>query len=73
MEGTLDVQGLPGDRIQYLKNLIALWKKQDERGQQEKEEDKQSTADPDSDIVFATHPSKVIGPLTRDEIYDYLT
>ena len=72
METTIDVKGLPEDRIHYLKNLIELWRKQDEKRQQENE-DKQSTADPDNDIVFSTHPSKVIGPLTRDEIYDYLT
>ncbi len=26
METTLDVAGLPEDRIQYLKNLVAIWK-----------------------------------------------
>ena len=26
METTLDVAGLPEERIQYLKNLVAVWK-----------------------------------------------
>lgn len=26
MEKTLDLEGLPEDRIQYLKNLIAIWR-----------------------------------------------
>ena len=26
METTLDVAGLPEDRIQYLKNLVVIWK-----------------------------------------------
>lgn len=72
METILDVQDLPEDRIEYLRNLIALWKKQDKCGHHQEPADKQSTGDLDDDIVFATHPSKVIGPLTRNEIYDHL-
>ena len=29
METTLDVRGLPEDRIEYLKHLITLWKDQE--------------------------------------------
>ena len=67
METTIDVKGLPEDRIEYLKNMVALWKKQ------ARDSSREEAADPDNDIIFATHPSKVIGSLTRDEIYDHLT
>jgi hypothetical protein len=72
METTIDVKGLPEDRIQYLKNMVALWTKQAQSRTQE-QEDEQHIADLDNGLVFATHPSKVIGSLTRDEIYDHLT
>jgi hypothetical protein len=72
METTIDVKGLPEDRIEYLKNVVELWKKQ---AQERLQDDGvgRSSVEPDDDIVFATHRSKVIGPLTRNEIYDYLT
>ena len=72
METTIDVKGLPKDRIEYLKNMVELWKKQIQNSAR-KNEIEADFAAPDRDIVFATHPSKVIGPLTRDEIYDHLT
>jgi hypothetical protein len=63
---------MPEDRIEYLKKVVELWKKQaQERLQDDGVE--RSSGEPDNDIAFETHPSKVIGPLTRNEIYDYLT
>ena len=62
MEKTLDVQGLTEERVRYLKSLIALWRKHaDERSQRQRRE-----------IAFATHDSKPVGPITRDEIYDHI-
>lgn len=72
METTIDVKGLPEDRIEYLKNVVELWKKQAQEHLQADDVER-SLVEPDNDIEFATHPSKVIGPLTRNEIYDYLT
>lgn len=42
METTLDVQGLRKERVSYLKDLIELWKKQDQPGQQEEDDVKPS-------------------------------
>ena len=70
METVLDVRGLPDERVEYLKNLITIWRKQDQDRSEEKIE--KNVDREDQDIVFTTHPSKVIGRLTRQEIYDYL-
>ena len=66
----LDVQDLPDERVEYLKNLIALWRKQNQHHPEEKSG--KAVKREDQDIVFTAHPSKVIGRLTRQEIYDYL-
>ena len=70
METVLDVRDLPDERVEYLKNLITLWRKQDQDRPEEKNE--KAVDREDQDIVFTAHPSKVIGRLTRQEIYDYL-
>ena len=70
METVLDVRGLPDERVEYLKNLITIWRKQDQDRSEEKIE--KNVDREDQDIVFTAHPSKVIGCLTRQEIYDYL-
>jgi hypothetical protein len=70
METVLDVRDLPDERVEYLKNLITLWRKQNQDHPKEKSE--KAVKEEDRDIVFTAHPSKVIGRLTRQEIYDYL-
>jgi hypothetical protein len=62
---TLDVRGLPDEKVGYLQRLIESWRQQTGRTQHPG----QGT---DGEIVFATHPSKVIGRLTRRDIYDHL-
>jgi len=61
----LDVKGLPQEKVNYLQKLIEQWR-------QEVTEVKAEGNDLDKDIVFTPHKSKVIGPLTRQEIYDHL-
>ena len=63
---TLDVKGLPKEKVSYLQQLIEQWRK--EAAQIETGENNR-----DEDIVFATHKSDVLGPITRREIYDYLS
>ena len=36
METTLDIRGLPEERVEYLKNLIELWKKDETKEQDQK-------------------------------------
>ncbi len=67
MGTVLDVQDLPDDRVEYLKNLIVLWRKQEQNRQHQEKKAQKKEA-----IVFSTHDSKPLGPITRDEIYDHL-
>ena len=69
MERILDIGDLPDDRVEYLKNLIALWKKQDYQ-HQEAAGDAAQGSDLDKDIVFATHKSHVIGGISRATAYE---
>ena len=62
---TLDVKGLPEDKVSYLQQLIEQWKQGEIQS-----EDERFTGD--EDVVFVPHKSKVIGHLTRNEIYDHL-
>lgn len=62
---TLDVRGLPEEKVGYLQRLIERWRQEVDHAQH-------LGQDTDGGIVFATHPSKVIGRLTRREIYDHL-
>jgi len=62
---TLDVRGLPDEKVGYLQRLIERWR-------QETGHAPHAGQSTDEEIVFATHPSKVIGRLTRREIYDHL-
>ena len=65
---TIDVQGLPDEKVRELQQMIERWKQQaNEIPQPKTQEERTSDA-----IVFATHNSKVNGPLTRDDIYAYL-
>ncbi|MCZ6633125.1 MAG: hypothetical protein O7G87_06940 [bacterium] len=57
----LDVRGLPKDKVDYLQQLVDQWKK----------ETAQTTDDTDK-AAFTTQKSRVIGPLTRREIYEHL-
>lgn len=64
MERTLDVAGLAEDRVQYLKNLIALWKERDSALQEADTEDVQPSD-------FAVRPSDVKGGrVTRAMAYE---
>ena len=62
---TLDVRGLPDEKVGYLQQLIERWR-------QETDHAPHTGQGTGEEIVFATHPSKVIGRLTRREIYDHL-
>jgi hypothetical protein len=62
----LNIKGLPQEKVNYLQRLIEQWR-------QEVAEVKADGNDLDKDIVFTTHKSKVIGPLTRQEIYEHLS
>ena len=61
----LDVRGVPEEKVSYLQRLIEQWRL--EAAKAEGGDVEEATG-----IVFATHPSKVIGRLTRREIYDHL-
>ncbi len=66
---TVDVRGLPDEKIRELELLIEQWKQADlvaATGQ------KTDDSKAEQEIVFATHNSKVNGPITRDEIYAHL-
>ena len=64
METTIDVKGLPEGRIQYLKNLIALWQKQDAHSQQDEEDDVKP-----SDFIVK-HSNVKGGEVTRAMAYE---
>lgn len=61
---TIDVSGLPHNKVAYLNQLIEQWRREGEpteatpRSQQ------------DEPLHFTTQQSRVIGPLTRREIYE---
>lgn len=57
---TLDIRGLPREKVKYLEQLIQKWR-QEEKDQQDGEEE---------EIVFPTHKSNVIGKLTRAAAYE---
>lgn len=63
----LDVKGLPEEKVDYLQELIEKW-----RQEEAVVEVRPHESEEDEDIVFTTQKSRVIGPLTRREIYDYL-
>lgn len=62
-----DVKGLPQEQLNYLQELINMWRQEEVAAATHPDAD-----DQDEDVVFTTQKSKVIGPLTRREIYDYL-
>ena len=64
MEATLDVQGLPKERIDYLKNLIELWKKQDQSQPQGEDDDIKP-----SDFIVK-HSNVKGGKVTRSMAYE---
>ena len=64
MEATLDVQGLPKERIDYLKNLIELWKKQDQSQPQGEDDDIKP-----SDFIVK-HSNVKGGKVTRAMAYE---
>ena len=60
----IDVTSLKNERVEYLKNLVDLWKRQDTQNQH-----KTNGTNPEKqDIVFATHKSRVIGGKTIREM-----
>lgn len=69
----LDIQDLPDDRVEYLKNLIALWRKQE--GQEKKKQTRsiptpivKRKVSPDEFIVKKSHV--IGGTMTRAMAYD---
>ena len=61
---TLNISDLPEDKVSYLTQLIKEWR--DEADQETDENDSSKG------VVFTPHNSRIIGPITRDEIYDHL-
>ncbi len=65
METMLDVEGLPKERVAYLKDLIMLWKKQDQGTPQETDNDDVKPSD------FIVRKSHVLGgEMTRAMAYE---
>ena len=62
---SLDVRGLPEEKVSHLQRLIEQWRR--ETLQQQERPHKE-----DPGPAFATHRSRVLGRLTRNEIYDHL-
>jgi hypothetical protein len=61
---TIDVHDLTNDQIEALNALAEFYRQQAKRRKAEE------TREERENIVFATHPSNVIGKLTRREIYE---
>lgn len=70
MEATLDIQGLRKERVEYLKGLIELWKKQDSQFPEGVGSSARGN-DLDKDIVFATHKSHIVGGIRRATAYEH--
>ncbi len=69
MKTTLDIEGLPKERVAYLKDLIMLWKKQGEDQPQKAEEDAEEDDVKPSD--FIVKKSHIIGgEMTRAMAYE---
>jgi hypothetical protein len=66
MENYIDVRGLKEEDIELLKELAVLLK---QRVKAKKRKEKGVSR---KKIVLGTHPSDVIGALTRREIYEHL-
>ena len=62
----LDIDGLPPERIEYLKNLIQLWRKGPKNGHQAQANGDQA-AEP---IVFETFDLGVTEEITRASAYE---
>lgn len=61
---TIDIRGIPKEKVDYLLQLITLWREEEEIGEDIKGEE--------DNIIFTTQKSKVLGSLTRREIYDQI-
>ena len=65
---TVDVRNLPDEKVRELEQLIEFWKK----AAQATKETTQPTGNTDAkEVTFTTQKSRVIGALTRHEIYEY--
>lgn len=67
MPDVIDVSGLDEKDIELLQLLAEKLRTRPPRGQEGAK-----AAEPEKELVFATHPSDVIGALTREEIYEDL-
>ena len=67
MPDSIDVRGLDEKAIALLQLLADTLRT---RGQEGKEGER--TGELEDNLIFATHHSDVIGPLTREEIYEDL-
>lgn len=67
MPDTIDVRGLDDQDIALLQHLADTLRSRAKSG---RKADK--VTEPGEVLVFATHHSDVIGPLTREEIYEDL-
>jgi hypothetical protein len=66
MADTIDVHDLPEEDVKFIQELVELLREK-ARVRKAKMEGKEL-----GETAFTTHPSDVIGKLTRREIYDYL-
>ena len=61
----LDVRGLPREKVEELQRMIDQWR-------QKNSEPELPENGQDKEVIFTTQKSRVIGLLTRREIYEYL-
>jgi hypothetical protein len=66
---TLDVQGLPGDQIQFLQDLIAFLR---QKFQTSISQTEQPFSDETETIALRNWSLGVKGEISREGIYDYL-
>jgi len=70
METTLDIRGLPEERVEYLKSLIELWKK-DETEEQDQKTPKSIVKRKVRPEEFIVKKSHIIGGnMTRAMVYE---
>jgi|CryGeyStandDraft_6_1057127.scaffolds.fasta_scaffold504383_2 hypothetical protein len=67
MPDVIDVRGLDEKDIELLQLLAGKLRRRAGQGPQEAK-----VGEPEKELVFSTHPSEVIGRLTREEIYEDL-
>ena len=65
MPDSIDVRGLNDQDIKVVQLLVDTLRSRTKSGREEAK-----ASEPEDTLIFATHHSDVIGPLTREEIYE---